>query len=74
MAETNDTQVKDRRAEEVEELNSPKGPAPESDPEFTEQLIEDVRAAGDLYGTENARDDRFVREQRADNPRPNEDH
>ena len=74
MANSNDNQVKDRRAEEVEELNSPKGPAPEPDPDFTEELLDEVRQAGDLYGTEGARDDRFIREQRGNNPRPNEDH
>ena len=74
MANSNDTEAKDRRAEEVEELNSPKGKAPAPDPKLADELIADVRRAGDLYGTEGARDDRFVREQRGNNPRPNEDH
>lgn len=70
MPETN----KDRRAEEVEELNSPKGEKRPEDPEFTEHLKDDIRRAGDLYGTDMARDDRAIREQRAENPKPNEDH
>ena len=34
----------------------------------------DIRQAGDLYGSDMARDDRKLREQRAENPKPNEDH
>jgi hypothetical protein len=33
-----------------------------------------VRKAGDLYGSDMDRDDRELREQRANNPKPNEDH
>jgi hypothetical protein len=67
-------ETKDRRAKEVEELNSPKGEKRPEDPGFTERLKDDIRRAGDLGGTDMARDDRAIREQRAENPRPNEDH
>ena len=33
-----------------------------------------VRKAGDLYGSDMDRDDRELRQQRANNPSPNEDH
>jgi hypothetical protein len=66
--------IKDRRAEEVEDLNRPKGERRPADPEFVERLKDDVRRAGDLYGTDMARDDRAIREELGNNPRPNEDH
>lgn len=63
----------DRRVQEM-----PKGEArdaeQQSDEEFLEEVTSDIREAGDLYGSDMARDDRALREQRANNPRPIEDH
>jgi hypothetical protein len=67
-------EVKDRRAEEVEEINSPKGTVPPDDADFQAGLIEDVRRAADADVSDAARDDRVQRGARANQERPNEDH
>jgi hypothetical protein len=68
------TKTKDIRAQEVEQINQPKGEVPPEDPDFVEGLKDGVRQAGGLFGTDMQRDDRALREQWAENPRPNEDH
>ena len=70
MAETG----KDRRIEELEENRKPsERPRPDEAKE-TEEAIERIHDAGEAPGTPDALDERFKREQRGNNPKPNEDH
>ena len=64
----------DRRIEELEENRKPSGrPRPDESKE-TEEAIERIHEAGEAAGAPDALDERFKREQRANNPAPNEDH
>jgi hypothetical protein len=70
MAETG----KDRRIEELEERHKPSGRPRPDDAKETEEAIERIHEAGEAPGTPDALDERFKREQLANNPAPNEDH
>lgn len=63
----------DRRIEEMSKPE-PKVRDGKSDEELLDEAKENIHRAGDLYGTAMARDDRELREQRANIGDPNVQH